>query len=334
MKESLFFLKKGDKKVKCTLCAHYCEISEGKVGICGVRKNVGGTLFSLVYGKVIALHVDPIEKKPLFHFFPSSRSLSIATVGCNFKCDFCQNYEISQFPFLFGRIDGEDLSPENIVDLAYRRGCKSISYTYTEPTIFFEYAYDIALLAKDLGIYNVFVTNGFMSDEAIEKMVGVIDGVNVDLKSFKDGFYRKYCKASVEPVKKNIALMYEKGIWVEVTTLVIPGINDGEDELNDIANFIAGIDKNIPWHISAFHPAYKMINVSSTSVDLLLRAYEIGKKAGLRYVYCGNVPGLKESTFCPSCGKPLIKRIGFSVSENNIKNGRCRFCNYLIAGKF
>ncbi len=334
LKKSSFFSGWKEKKVKCTLCNHYCVIDEGKVGICGVRKNINGELFSLVYGKVIALHVDPIEKKPLFHFFPSTKSLSIATVGCNFKCDFCQNYEISQYPELFKKIDGEDITPEKVVELALLHGCKSISYTYTEPTIFFEFAYDIAKLAKERNIYNVFVSNGYMSEEVIENMVGVIDGINIDLKSFNDDFYRKFCKATLSPVKENIKKLFEKGIWVEVTTLIIPGLNDNRDELENVATFLSDISHDIPWHISAFHPAYKMTHVLPTSVESLDMAYEIGKDKGLNYVYCGNVLGHRESTLCPSCGKVLIERFGFNVMEINISKNRCKFCGFDIKGVF
>ena len=334
LKRSFFFKEEKEKKVKCTLCNHFCIISENKFGVCGVRKNIGGELFSLVYGKLIALHIDPIEKKPLFHFLPSSKSLSIATVGCNFRCDFCQNYEISQYPHLFKKIDGEEVSPEEVVSLAISRGCKSISYTYTEPTIFFDFAYDTAKLAKEQGLFNVFVSNGYMSDLAIDKMVGVIDGVNVDLKSFREDFYRKYCKASLEPVKENIRKLFERGIWVEVTTLLIPGLNDIREEVEEIANFISKISKDIPWHISAFHPAYKMLDIPPTGVDVLDMAYEIGREKGLRYVYCGNVPGHNESTFCPSCGKVLIGRFGFSVVEYNLTGNRCKYCGYEIKGIF
>ncbi len=334
LKKSLFFVYDREKSLKCTLCNHYCKIDDGKVGICGVRKNIGGELFSLVYGKVIALHIDPIEKKPLFHFFPSSKSLSLATVGCNFKCDFCQNYEISQYPYLSGKIDGEEISPEKIVSLAISRGCKSISYTYTEPTIFFEYAYDIAKLAKKNGLFNIFVSNGYMTEGVIDEMVGVIDGINVDLKSFNENFYRKYCKASLSPVKNNIKKLYENGIWVEVTTLFIPGLNNSREEVENIAEFIAKISCDIPWHVSAFYPAYKMLDVPSTDSSTLDMAYDIGKNKGLKYVYCGNIPGHRESTFCPLCGEVLIERYGFNVIGYNLIKNKCKFCGYEIKGIF
>lgn len=330
-KEAMLYEKLEDKRVRCKLCAHGCQISEGALGICQVRQNRKGTLYSLVYGKPVALNVDPIEKKPLFHLYPGSTSFSISTVGCNFKCEFCQNWRISQASV--SGFTGRSVEPQEVVDSAKDHGCQSISYTYTEPTIFFEYAYDIARLAYLEGMANVFVTNGYMTAEALKTIAPYLDGANVDLKSFQDDYYRRLCKAKLEPVLSSIRLMRELDIWVEVTTLILPGQNDSKAELAQIANFIAEVGIEIPWHISRFHPDYKMTHLHSTPVDTLKLAIDIGKQAGLRYVYVGNVPGEEsESTFCFDCGRLLIQRYGFTVLKNEVREGRCPSCGVSIDG--
>ncbi len=335
IKEAMLYRSLGDGRVSCFLCSHRCEIPSSKYGICGVRENRNGKLVTHVYGEVIAAHVDPIEKKPFYHFLPGTTSFSIATVGCNFKCAFCQNWEISQASKKNGRGPGSAaLMPEDVVKEARARKCRSISYTYTEPTIFFEYAYDTARIAKAAGLYNNFVTNGFMTPEALKTIQPYLDAANVDLKSFKEETYKRICKARLAPVLDSIRLMREMKIWVEVTTLVVPGLNDSEKELTDIACFIAGVDPDIPWHISRFHPDYQYTDARPTPLETLRTAYNIGKEEGLRYIYIGNVHGEAENTFCPGCGKPLIHRQGFSVGENMIKGARCPFCNIPIAGIF
>ena len=332
----MLWKKLKDKKVECQLCSHRCKISEEEKGICGVRENRGGTLYSLAYGKVIAANIDPIEKKPLFHFLPGTISFSIATAGCNFHCSFCQNWDISQLSKEWkGEFPGKDLSCEEIVEEAVKNKCKSIAYTYTEPTIFFEYAYDTAKLAQKKGLKNVFVTNGFQTPETIEKMVGVIDAANIDLKSFSGEFYRKVCGGRLQPVLEAIKMMWEKKIWVEVTTLVIPGQNDSDEELGKIAQFLASVSCDIPWHISRFYPQYKMRDNIPTPLETLHRAYEIGKKAGLNYIYVGNVWGDKyESTYCPVCGEVLIKRIGYLTEVFLKDKNRCPACNFKLPGVF
>ena len=333
-KEALLYEKLKDKLVHCFLCHHHCRIANQKFGFCGVRQNIEGILYSHVYGKVIASHIDPIEKKPLYHFLPGSFSLSIATVGCNFRCGFCQNWEISQSSIRDGDSAGEEFLPGDIVKAALQNQCRSISYTYSEPTIFFEYALDVAKLAKDKGLYNNFVTNGYMTDEALQMLKPYLDAVNVDLKFFKDSSYQKICKGHLEPVLNSIRIMHRLNIWVEITTLIVPGENDSEKELRDIAEFIANIDKNIPWHISRFHPDYKFKDYPATAEATLKKAQEIGNKAGLNYVYVGNVIGFGNDTHCHNCKKLLIKREGFSVLEYNIKQGKCSFCNTAIPGIF
>jgi len=295
IKEAMLYEKLDKDAVHCYLCSHHCRISEGMFGVCGVRKNTKGKLNTLVYAEVIAAHVDPIEKKPLYHFLPGSFSYSIAAIGCNFRCGFCQNWQISQRTkkndIVVGA--GRDLplhmNPEDIVNQAKKNNCASISYTYTEPTIFFEFAYDTAKLAKSEGLKNVFVTNGFMTKEAIGAIRPYLDAANIDLKFFKDESYKKICKARLQPVLDSIKLMHELGVWVEVTTLVIPGVNDSDEEFSAIAKFLALIDKGIPWHVSAFHADYKFTDYPSTPIESLKKARKIGNEAGLKLVHLGNV---------------------------------------------
>jgi pyruvate formate lyase activating enzyme len=322
-------------KVACLLCHHGCQISPGQAGTCGVRQNKGGELVTRVYGNVIAAHVDPIEKKPLYHFFPGTSSFSIATIGCNFRCPFCQNWQISQASKDTAFTDhGQEYSPEEVIHAALKHRCRSISYTYTEPTVYFEYAFDTARLAKKEGVANVFVTNGYMSREALETIHPYLDACNVDLKAFREDFYRDMCGAHLQPVLDSIRIMKEMDIWVEVTTLVIPGQNDSEEELTQIARFIKDVDPNIPWHISRFHPDYKYTDTDATPIQSLRLAYDVAKSEGIRFIYIGNVLGESEGTVCPSCEKMLIPRRGFAIGENKVTGGRCPYCGSAVAGVF
>ena len=333
MKEAMLYKRLDHDRVHCFLCMQQCRIDPAGIGKCGVRQNLDGKLFSLVYGKPVARHVDPIEKKPLFHFLPGSTSYSIATAGCNFECVFCQNADISQAPRISGALYGSSATPLEIAGQAQIEGCSSISYTYTEPTIFMEYALDVAGLAKERGLENVFVTNGYMSREALEAAAPLLGAANVDLKSFSDGFYREKCGASLKPVLATIEKMKEKSIWLEVTTLVIPGVNDSEEELKRIAQFLVSVGPETPWHVSRFHPSFRMTDVRPTPVETIGRARRIGLEAGLRYVYTGNVPGDEgESTFCHSCGALLIGRIGYSIKKYNLERGVCAKCGTAPAG--
>ena len=333
MKEALFYERAAEGKVRCRLCPHRCLIKEGKTGTCGVRKNIDGTLFSLVYRRAISAHLDPIEKKPLFHFLPGSLSFSIATVGCNFRCRHCQNADISQMPRDRHVLQGHDLPPEEVVRMARKGSCRSISYTYTEPTIYFEYAFDTAVIASAQGLRNVFVTNGYISAEALRHIAPHLHAANVDLKSFRDSFYKEICGARLGPVLDSLRLYRELGIWLEVTTLVIPGENDSDEELGQIAAFIAGeLGKDVPWHVSAFHPTYRLVDRPRTPAATLRRAIAIGRAAGLRYVYEGNIPGEGEDTSCPSCARTVISRHGFTVRKNSLNQGRCPFCGEAVAG--
>lgn len=333
--EAYLYDKLEKKKVRCNLCSHHCKIKSGSRGICGVRENRGGLLETLVFGRIIAQNVDPIEKKPLYHLLPGSRSYSIATVGCNFKCRFCQNADIAQMPNdRQGAIMGTAVTPEEIVGAALARHCRSIAYTYTEPTIFFELAFETAKLAHGKGLKNVFVTNGYMSAQALEMVSPYLDAANVDLKAFSDDFYKSQCSAKLEPVKETLRHMKAGNIMVEVTTLLIPGLNDDAKELAGLAAFIAGeLGPETPWHISRFHPTYRLTDRDPTPVGSLRRAYEIGVSAGLHHIYLGNVPGQGgENTYCHHCKDLLVERTGFYVRRNHIRDNGCPGCGTPVHG--
>lgn len=335
LKEAVLWDKAQDSKVNCFLCAHRCTIGEGKTGFCGVRENIDGVLYSLVYDKVCSANADPIEKKPLFHFQPGSKSFSIATPGCNFRCTFCQNWQISQMAREEGSIEGSAYSPEDIVKAAVSSGCKSIAYTYTEPTIFMELCGQCGKLARENGLCNVFVSNGYETKEAIDFARPWLDGINIDLKAFSEDFYKSFCKAKLGPVLDTIKyIANHTDIWMEITTLIVPGENDSPEELRDIAEFISKeASADVPWHVSRFHPTYEMNTKPVTPEDSLEMALNIGKQAGLRYVYVGNLPGSRaESTFCYSCSELLIERVGYRIVKNNIKDGDCPACGAQIAG--
>ena len=324
-----------DQAVRCRLCQHTCLIKPGRRGICEVRENRQGVLHTLVYGKLIAGHVDPIEKKPLFHFFPGSSAYSIATVGCNFRCRFCQNADIAQMPRdRNGLVTGTACSAEEVVADAARQKCLSIAYTYTEPTIFFEFALDTARVAHQHGIKNVFVTNGYMTAEALEMAAPYLDAANVDLKAFSDEFYKTQCGARLEPVLKTLRKMKSLDILVEVTTLIIPGLNDQAEALCRLADFlVSAMGPETPWHISRFHPTYQLTDRSSTPVESLRKARDIGRQAGLRYIYLGNVPGEDgENTACHNCGSVLIERRGFHVQRNRVEKQQCPQCGTPVYG--
>jgi pyruvate formate lyase activating enzyme len=333
--EAYLYEKLEAFKVRCNLCRHRCLIADGQRGICGVRENRAGRLETLVYGRLVAANVDPIEKKPIFHLLPGSRSYSIATVGCNFRCRFCQNSDIAQMPSdRDGMIVGQSVTPEAVVTDAEARGCRSISYTYTEPTVFFEFALETAKLAHGQGMKNIFVTNGYMSVEALEMAAPYLDAANVDLKAFSDDFYKKQCGARLQAVQESLRQMKAKGMLVEITTLIVPGLNDDRDELRALADFIvADLGAETPWHISRFHPTYKLTDRPPTPVKTLRMAGEIGSAAGLRYVYLGNVPGEGgEHTRCHQCGRTLIERQGFYILANRVKNDACPDCGTPVYG--
>jgi pyruvate formate lyase activating enzyme len=335
MKEALLYRTLPGEDVRCELCPHSCLIRPGARGICGVRENRNGTLHSLVYGRAIAVHVDPIEKKPLFHVHPGSLAFSVATVGCNLKCEFCQNADLSQLhPGENVSIPGRSLQPEVLVRLALQEHSRSIAYTYTEPTVFFEYALDTAIAAKEQGLLNIFVTNGYVSHAAIDRIRPYLDACNVDLKSFSEDFYRRLTGARLAPVLKALEHLREAGIWIEVTTLLIPGFNDSDDELAAMAGFLVGrLGPDTPWHVSRFFPHHRMATTPATPISRLRRAAVLGAEAGLRYIYIGNAPGeAGEDTICPTCGETVVRRVGFRVVSNLLRDGSCPTCKLEIPG--
>jgi pyruvate formate lyase activating enzyme len=355
MKKAVLYEKLKNNLVRCLACSWYCQIGENQLGICATRLNQKGNLYTLVYSYAIGLHNDPVEKKPLYHFYPGSLLLSFGTVGCNFGCLFCQNFEMSQInkfqirnpksqtnsksqiQNLIKLIQSmsQKITPKEIVEMAKDAGAKGIAYTYNEPAIFVEFAHDCMVLAKKKGIVNVFVSNGFESKESFDYIKDYLDVINIDLKSFSAEFYQKICLSKIEPVKENIKKYFKAGIETEVTTLVIPGYNDSEEELTQIAQFLFSISQDIPWHISAFYPAYKMLDVLPTPVETLIKAYDIGKKIGLNYIYVGNVYDPKRSsTFCPKCGALLIKRQGYNVEIVGLNKDKCKYCGWKIYGRF
>ena len=341
MHEATLYERLHDGRVKCRLCSHRCAISPGKRGTCGVRENRDGTLETLVYGALVAQAVDPIEKKPLYHFLPGTTSYSIATVGCNLRCEFCQNWQISQTPPERSRARSL-VDPVDVAAAARDAGCASIAYTYNEPTIFFEFARDTARAAHERGIANVFVTNGYQTPETIVEMTGLIDAANVDLKSFSDEFYRTHCGARLQPVLDSITAMVEAGIHVEITTLVIPGWNDGDDELRQIARFAAGLSPDIVWHVSRFHPDYQTTDRGCTPDATLERALAVGREEGLRHVFVGNASVGSSDTLCPKCGTAVVRRRGYRTSVDALiadekragdgpASGTCGACGEPIA---
>ncbi len=329
MKEVYLYKKLNDKKAQCKTCAHNCVISSGKSGVCGVRENRNGTLYALNYGKIIARCVDPIEKKPFFHFLPGSKTYSIATVGCNFRCDNCQNWDISQGFKEKKEIPGEEISPEEIIKMAIKNKLPSISYTYTEPTIFLEYALDTMKLAKKEGIKNCWVSNGFLSPESVKLIVPYLDANRIDIKSFSDDFYIKNCGGRLQPVLDTCKLMKKSGVWVEIITLVIPNLSDSEEMFRKIAGFIHDkLGPETPWHVTQFSGAisWKLQDLPDTPAESLEKAYKIGKSHGLKYVYTGNIPGMPfEDTFCPKCKTLAIDRTGYLISRHD-KQGLCPKC--------
>ncbi|MFA5303563.1 MAG: AmmeMemoRadiSam system radical SAM enzyme [Candidatus Nanoarchaeia archaeon] len=326
-KECLFYKTLKGDNIKCLACNHYCMIKENNFGICKVRKNIEGKLYLMVYGKAISANIDPIEKKPLYHFLPGTMAYSVGTVGCNFKCSFCQNYEISQES---NTEIGINLAPKEIVKNAKSEGCSSIAYTYNEPTVAIEYWLDTMKIAKKNGIKNVLVTNGYMSKEALKKISPFVDAMNIDLKSFSEKFYKETCKAKLEPVLETIKLASKLKIWIEITTLLIPKKNDSKKEIKKIAKFVKSVDPNIPLHLSRYFPNYLMKELP-TSLSTMKDSYIICKKY-LKNVYLGNV-GETTDTICPNCKKTIIKRIGYSTIVNMKKN-ECKYCKEKIEGVF
>jgi len=333
MSEAILYERLTDQRVRCHACSHCCIIAEGESGVCCVRRNVDGKLVSLVYERPVAQEVDPIEKKPLFHFYPGTRAYSVATVGCNFSCLNCQNSYISQYPREHeGRILGERVSSVQLVAAAKDSGSHTIAYTYTEPTIAIEYVLETMRLAKEEGLANVWVSNGYFTAETAELIVPYLDAANIDLKGISDRVYHDVVGGNVRPVLDTIERLHDAGVWVEVTTLVIPEVNDAHDELHWTAEAVVGISPRIPWHVSRFFPAHRMVDRPPTPVARLQEACRIGRDAGLRYVYLGNVPGEGETTLCPQCGAQVLLRSGYLIRENRLNEGACPECGEPIDG--
>ena len=334
VKEALFYKKLKNDTVRCELCPIFCVIKNNERGNCKVRKNINGKLISLVYGKPCSIATDPIEKKPFYHFLPKEKALSIATLGCNFHCLNCQNAEISQE--VPEKIPGDYFPPEKIVEIAEKEKVRIISYTYTEPTIFYEYMIDIAKLAKAKGIKNVIVSNGYINPKPLKQLCKYIDGANIDLKGISDKFYREICSGTLAPVLETLKILKENKIWTEVTNLIIPGRNDSKKDTLKLVRWVKkNLGKDVPLHFSAFFPCYKLLTTPPTSFETLKKARQIAIKEGMHYVYTGNISDEEGSTtFCPKCKKPVIKREGYYVIINNLKQEKCYNCKKKISGIF
>lgn len=335
-KEAMFWkvLSKEEKTVQCQLCPHFCVLKPNEIGNCKVRKNLDGKLISLVYSRPCSLALDPIEKKPLYHFLPGQMALSIATPGCNLHCKHCQNWEISQQSP--DKVRSLEVKPEELIKEAKKHKTKVISYTYTEPTIFYEYMLDTCKLAKEKKIKNTTVTNGFINKEPLIELCKYIDGSNIDVKSMDDEFYQRVCGGRVEPVLEAIKMMKEKGVWIEITNLLIPGLNDSTEQIEKLVDWVKkNLGKDVPLHFTAFYPTYELLNLPGTSLGTLRKARKIALGKGLHYVYTGNLPDDEgNNTYCPKCKEIVIKRRLFSVIENNLKKGKCPNCNTKIPGIF
>jgi len=330
--QALYYTKIDEQSVQCELCPHRCLLMNGMRGVCRVRQAEGNTLYTYVYGNPCSWHIDPIEKKPLYHMLPESRSFSIATAGCNLRCKFCQNWTISQ------RVPEETnnikMLPQEVVDKALENNCSSIAYTYSEPIIFYEYMLDTAKLAKAAGIKNVMVTAGYINEKPLRELCKYIDAANVDLKSFDEKYLRRVCGQTLAPLLEALKIFKEEGVWLEVTNLIVPGLNDNMKTIEEMCVWIKdNLGEDTPLHFSRFTPMYKLANLNHTPISTLERARRVAEKAGLKYVYIGNAPGhAAENTHCPDCRQLLIERLGFSIKQNNITQGKCKFCGCLISG--
>jgi len=330
--EARFYKKHPDREIECTLCPRFCKLSDKERGYCGVRENMGGTYYTLVYGKACSIHVDPIEKKPLFHFLPNNQALSIATAGCNVNCKFCQNWEISQVRP--EQINHVDFPPTSVVKSAQANKCPIIAYTYSEPIVFYEYMYDTSQQARKKGIKNVVITGGHINPTPLKELIQVVDAIKIDLKSFSQEFYTNYVRGKLQPVLDAIKIVANSTIWMEIVYLVIPTLNDTPEEIRSMCQWVLReIGPDVPLHFSRFHPMYLMKNLPPTPISTLERARNIAIKEGIHYVYIGNVPGHKaENTYCPNCKNILIKRMGYQIQIINLTNGKCKFCNNPIPG--
>jgi len=330
-REAKFWDKLADKSVQCHLCAHNCKINDGKTGICCVRKNEEGKLYTLIYGSCSSMAADPIEKKPLYHFYPGTNAFSLGTVGCNFKCEHCQNYTISTA--IPDQLYIREVMPEEAVSLAKQHGCRGIAWTYNEPTIWHEYSYDSMVLTKKQGLYTVYVTNGYINEEPLKELSKHLDAMNIDVKAFSEEFYKKICKARLEPVLQTCELAKKLGIHIELTCLVIPGYNDALDEIKKFCSWvIERLGDDTPIHFSRFHPDNRMLDISMTPMQTLQKIFDLAQETGILYPYLGNVPhGSYENTYCPKCGNLCIGRYGYSIDMSGVKDGKCSKCGSSIS---
>jgi pyruvate formate lyase activating enzyme len=332
LKEVLFYKKLGSGYVECEICPKRCRIADSKRGYCGNKENRGGTYYTLVYGKACAAHIDPIEKKPLSHYLPGTTAFSLAAAGCNLNCKFCQNWQISQFRP--ERVEHFALSPQQAVDVCKRNECPTIAYTYSEPTVFYTFMHDVAKTARKAGIGSVMISNGFMNEKPLKELCNHLTAVKIDLKSFSEKFYREYCSGRLGPVLETLKRLKDRGMWFEIVVLLIPTLNDDREELSRMCSWIrTDLGPDVPIHFSRFHPMYQIKNLPRTPIKTLEMARSIALEAGLHYPYIGNVPGHEgEHTYCPSCKKVLIRRVGYSIVQNAIEKGRCKFCRHTIPG--
>jgi len=333
-KEALFFKKMDSQDVQCLLCPRECIIHDGKRGFCRNRENRGGTLYTLVYGKPAVVDIGPIEKAPLYHFIPGHFRLCITCASCNLRCKHCQNFHLSQKSF--EELDHYSYSPLEIVRQVKKQGLNSVSFTYTEPTVYYEYLYDISVIARENGIKTSIVSNGYINREPLLKLLTVLDAVKIDLKGFSEEFYKDACSATLKPVLESLQTVKRENVWLEIVNLVIPTLNDEPKMIDEMCRWIkANLGQDTPLHFTRFHPDYRLTHLSPTPNSTLEQAYDIAKKNGLRYVYIGNVSGhTYNSTYCPSCNRNVISRMHMDVVEMNVVDGRCRFCNALIPGKW
>jgi pyruvate formate lyase activating enzyme len=332
VREAMYYKKLEEKRIECELCPRGCKVAPKERGYCGVRENIDGRYVTLVYGRACSANVDPIEKKPLYHFLPGTKAYSIATAGCNIECKFCQNWEISQFRP--EQVRSINLPPETLVSEAKKRGIESIAFTYSEPVIFYEYMLETAKLAKVEGVKTVMISNGYIKEKPMAELCEHLSGVKIDLKAFTEKFYSETCSGKLQPVLDTLKLLRDKGIWYELVVLVIPTLNDGKDEITRMCKWVYDeLGPDVPIHFSRFHPTYKIKNLPPTPISTISSARNIAIKAGLNYAYVGNIPAHEgESTYCPNCRKTLIRRLGYHIGEAGIKEGGCKYCGRPIAG--
>jgi pyruvate formate lyase activating enzyme len=328
-----YYKKLGEKKVQCQLCPHECRVADLERGTCGVRENKGGEYYTLVYGNPCSAHIDPIEKKPVFHYYPSTTAFSIATAGCNFVCKFCQNWEISQKRP--EQVKTVKLPPSQVIQIAQQRGCKTVAHTYTEPVVFFEYMLDCAIVGKEKGVPNVMISNGYILEKPMRELCKYLGAVKIDLKAFSEKFYHELCVGKLKPVLDVLSILKDEGVWFEIVVLLIPTLNDSKQEINEMTKWIVKeLGPGVPVHFSRYYPTFMLKNIPPTPPETLLRSRKIAMDNGVKFAYVGNIISDAENTFCPECGKLLIERMRFTSSVVGMKGNKCKYCNETIPGVF